>query len=106
MPHLLRLLHETGGRRAVKIAHHIPGRLRLRATWELQRLFDGKDKEALLHSLTTTHGVEDVRVNAVSASLVVQYDPQRISFQAWEDLFKGDDAQAEAVLAWLLPKPT
>ena len=103
MQHLLQLLHETGGRRAVKIVHHIHGRVRLRATPELRRLFAGKDNEGLLDTLATTIGVEKVRVNPISASLVIQYDPQRIPFHAWEDLFRGSDEKAAEVLQLLIP---
>ncbi|MBF0340556.1 MAG: hypothetical protein HQL95_06265 [Magnetococcales bacterium] len=102
MQNLLQLLCETGGRRAVKIVHHIQGRIRLRATPELRPLLAGQESKELLASLTEMAGIVNVNVNPLSASLVVQYDPKQIPFQAWEDLFHGNDAQANEVLLLIM----
>ncbi|MBF0341392.1 MAG: cation transporter [Magnetococcales bacterium] len=98
MPNLLELLCETGGRRAVKIVHHIQGRIRLRATSELRPLLAGQNSKELLATLAAMSGIDNVNVNPLTASLVVQYDPKQIPFRAWEDLFQGNDEIAKNAL--------
>lgn len=61
----------------VKYFHHVPGRLRTR----LSRLKHNPARAAELQSaLQGLQGVHEVQVNLVTGSLLVTYDPRRISY--------------------------
>lgn len=104
MQNLLQLLHETGERRAVKIVHHVRGRIRLRATLKLGRLLSGKDKKELLARVASTIGIDDIRVNPANASIVIQYNNKVIPVETWEMLFQGSDEESLAASKIFIPK--
>lgn len=89
-------------RRHLSIAHHLPGRIRLRvspAIYGCAPGFDAGKSRALLGKLW---GIRDVRVNMAAASVLIEYDPKLISLEEWETLVRGDAAAAGAVLRhWL-----
>lgn len=75
----------------VKVAHHIPERIRLKldlgaagalaASWA--------QAEALLEQLRRTRGVRSVMVNAIARSCLIEYDRSIINPTAWVDLVEG-----------------
>lgn len=89
-------------RRHLKVAHHIPGRIRLRiaaAVIEDLGKVDGKVFDRILHAID---GIKDVRLNALAGSIVISYTPARIEPAWWETLVHGEDATAIALLHRLL----
>lgn len=86
------------------IAHHIPGRIRLRLGAELldrtreRRLDPGET----LARLSLLPGVTGTRLNLQAASLVVEYDPGRIVPDWWETLILGDDDEALGIVFRLI----
>ena len=73
------------------IAHHIPGRLRLKASMKVAasgHTLDGKAIEAFLLSVP---GVQSVRLNKMSGSAVITYDKGRIEPDYWRFLLTGED---------------
>ncbi len=67
--------------------HHVPGRLRIRS-----KAFQcyGERADSARERLMAMEGIRSVEVNARAASLIVQYDPARVSrallFATLEDL--------------------
>ncbi|MBL29245.1 MAG: hypothetical protein CMM50_17075 [Rhodospirillaceae bacterium] len=90
------------GRSRMSIAHHVPGRIRLRFAPDI--LTQVPELKALIDSggLEEMAGVTDARVNPFAFSIVVSYDTGRIAPSDWETLIAGGDAEAEAVLRRLL----
>lgn len=90
--------------RAIHIAHHIPGRIRLKlaadpgglalpATAELKRF------QELLGKI---QGVRSLQVNLLARSCTVEYDPRVIPFAAWSDFLAGTPSPAAHVLEDIL----
>lgn len=91
-----------GLRRHLAILHHLPGRIRLRlgpALWGAAARIDRDIFQTLLDDL---EGIRDVRVNLAVASVVIEYDPDRLPPAHWETLVQGDEPDAHDVLnRWL-----
>lgn len=70
------------------IAHHIPGRirLRLRAGEALPDAVGGLSAERVRQAIVALPGIRDVRVNLLARSCTIEYDDQAIPPQAWIDL--------------------
>lgn len=93
-------------RRHLHIAHHIPGRLRLRADaglLELARQWHGQPVQ-LDAAVRIIDGFRSARINRVAASAVIEYDPSRVPPAAWHQLLEGDDEQALSVLRVHVPE--
>lgn len=75
----------------LRIAHHIPGRVRLKLN-----VAGGADLSEIIRaarslggSFSQAPGIRSVNVNPAALSCVVEYDPARIPPSAWEDLVRG-----------------
>jgi cation transport ATPase len=72
------------GSRELTVAHHHPGRLRLRS-----RAFEGEDGARSVADASTAlgavSGVRDVHVSAVTGSVLVLYDPENVDTSALVD---------------------
>ena len=89
-------------RRHLRIAHHIPGRIRLRAGPSIVKdlgSIDGKSVERVLAAL---EGIRDFRANPQAGSVIVEYAPGTIRPEWWETLIHGDEVAAVALLQRLL----
>ena len=69
-----------------QIAHHIPGRIRLKIAVSALDLIQGVDVEALLARLP---GVKNLRINPPAMSAIVEYDQRLLPFDLWERLVKA-----------------
>jgi hypothetical protein len=93
----------------VEIAHHIPGRIRLRLALDaLSGTFAAPDKALLAHArnfqdaLGRTPGVRAIRVNLVARSCTVEYDHRVIPVKAWSDLIQGEASHEAGVLTRII----
>ncbi len=83
----------------LRIVHHVHGRLRLRlqpSVFSLLPHIGSGHAEAWLAQLP---GVTESRLNLNAASLVIQYDSQRIQPQWWERLIAAKRTELPDVLA-------
>lgn len=88
-------------RRFVEVAHHIPGRLRLRFSNKLvASLSQGKLKQLDAYCHPAGY-LRRYQINSESGSIVLEYDAAAISPQILNQLFGRDGAQAEQALAQL-----
>ena len=69
-----------------QIAHHIPGRVRLKIAISALEILQGVDVEEVLRCLP---GVRDLRINPAAMSAVVEYDERLLPFSLWERLAKS-----------------
>ena len=82
----------------LKVAHHVPGRLRLKvAKGAIQKFANGEARklEAWAASLS---GIEGIRVNPMALSIVIAYDKTRIGAGEWDTFFGPDEEAARLVL--------
>ncbi|MCE9870005.1 HMA2 domain-containing protein [Hafnia alvei] len=85
-------------RRFVEVAHHIPGRIRLRFT---NRLISGlsKNKLSALEEICHPEGyLRSYSLNTATGSLVLEYSAAHISPATLNQLFGEDDALAHQAL--------
>jgi len=85
----------------LEIAHHIPGRIRLRISFSGIESLQGVD---LGDHVNQIPGILSVRVNALALSAVVEYDPERLAPGLWEALagLKDRPEQTKLVVDRLL----
>lgn len=85
----------------LNIAHHIPGRVRLKLVGEAgtglgQALAEAK---RFARSVAASAGIRSVNLNPLARSCVVEYDPKIIPPSAWQDLVDGiPSAPAETLV--------
>lgn len=85
--------------KSCRIAHHIPGRLRVKLGTHASRALPGKAEAMwLLDRLRRLDGVKAVSLNALARSCTVEYLPSLISPAAWEDLLAGNESQSASAL--------
>lgn len=82
---------------ALRIAHHIPGRIRL--AMDQDAPVGGlaaalRDAQALQRAVAGLAGIASVRLNPLARTCVIAYDAAAIPPAAWEDLVAGRDAPA------------
>ncbi len=84
----------------VRIAHQIPGRIRLKLTGPVSEHSVGHFKAYFLRfsdALDDIPGIRSVRINVLARSCTVEYDPGSIPDGAWSDLLAG--ARSERALS-------
>lgn len=91
-------------REAICIAHHIRGRIRLKAGALPARLHGPwwRQTDHYRAVLARTPGLHGVRLNPMARSCSVEYDPGVIPVEAWGDFLAGVESPAAAVLEGIL----
>lgn len=64
--------------------HHVPGRLRIK----IPSIKGRAAKSVQVKSLLAIDGVEDIAVNTITGSVVVTYQPERVSVEALLSILK------------------
>lgn len=92
----------------IEIAHHIPGRIRLRLVLDDLPPLDAPVQSLIARArdfkeaLDNAPGIRSIRVNALARSCTVEYDHATIPFQAWPDFLGGVDSEAASVLTRII----
>jgi len=84
----------------LRVAHHIPGRIRLKLATEGETgLRDAlAEVKRFVGAASTAPGIRAVSLNLLARSCLVEYDPAQIAPAAWTDLIAGNrSAQALAL---------
>ena len=89
-------------RRHLRIAHHIPGRIRLRVAPSIVKDLGAVDGKIVDDVLGAIQGIRDFRANPSAGSIVVEYVPAVIQPAWWDTLIHGDEAAATGLLRRLL----
>lgn len=88
---------------ALRVAHHIPGRIRLKLSAG-HSLDDsglkllGAYADLLVKVLGRVAGIRSVRLNPLARSCVLEYDPQVLSYEGWTDLLAGRNSAGAMTL--------
>lgn len=72
--------------RYLKIAHHVNGRIRVKATWSGAQKLAKEDTNDLEAIISRIPGITDYRVNKKALSVVISYDTSVLAYQLWEDI--------------------
>lgn len=85
----------------LSIAHHIPGRIRLKLGLSGVGLLDASARLQVREALALLgeiEGVKTFRINAVALTCVIEYDTAVIPGQAWHDFLQGKSTPASGIL--------
>lgn len=85
-------------RRHLRIAHHVPGRIRLKLDMAALKHLPKVDPAPFQELFRRIRGVQATRINAPALSVVVDYDTSVIAMSVWQRLLAGDQAEVEAIL--------
>ncbi|MCB2101572.1 MAG: hypothetical protein KDE22_11920 [Rhodobacterales bacterium] len=88
-------------RRDLHIAHHVPGRLRLRFGAAAVTTAKGAPLQDLKRLAAAAAGVRSYRLSPHSLSVVVDYDRHRVPPALWHALIEGSDGAARTALETL-----
>ncbi len=95
----------------VQIAHHIPGRIRLRLSMsDRPPQLNGREQSLIAQAtgfkeaLDNISGVRSIRVNVMARSCTVEYDHRVIPFKAWPDLIEGKASAEAGILKRIIEK--
>lgn len=88
----------------LRIAHHIPGRVRLKledasAAGVSQALAGA---QAFVRTLDAAQGIRSINLNVLARSCTVEYDPARIPPAAWGHVIEGVDSPEASILVGIL----
>lgn len=87
------------------IAHHIPGRVRLKLATQDGMTVDQaiSDARQFGQGIDRVPGIRSVSLNLLARSCVVEYDPGHIPPAAWQDLVTGRTSPAaDSLLASII----
>ncbi|PID77139.1 MAG: hypothetical protein CSB24_02890 [Deltaproteobacteria bacterium] len=72
--------------RYLKIAHHVKGRVRVKASLSGARKLAREDTSDFGEVIDRIPGIDKYRMNKMALSLVVDYDPSVLPFELWEEV--------------------
>ena len=79
----------------VEIAHHIPGRIRLKIMLSGLGAIKGVDLNGIVGAIP---GIFNYRINAFARSAVIKYDQEQLPYDLWESIVEagnGSEITAE-----------
>lgn len=85
-------------RRFVSIAHHVPGRIRLKLDMAALAQLPKRDPRPFMELFKRIDGVTLTRINGAALSVVVEYDPCKIAVPVWSRLLTAEKAEIEEIL--------
>ena len=89
-------------RQHLSIVHQLPGRIRLRIAASLFSQIHDFDLDTVKGVLASSHGIQDVRLNPAAATVIIEYDPTRLTPGLWPALLHGEEAEARTIIGQLL----
>ncbi|PIE72435.1 MAG: hypothetical protein CSA20_07775 [Deltaproteobacteria bacterium] len=72
--------------RYFRVAHHVRGRIRVKALWRSLKDLRHVDKEQLQEVVAKIPGILDYRINLKALSAVIEYDPGILPPSLWDDV--------------------
>lgn len=88
-----------GLRTHIQIAHHIPGRIRLRLLPSVLGSATGFDRRLLQLPFAALKGIRSVRINPAALTAVIEYDTAILPADWWQTAIAGSEDQALALAA-------
>ncbi|WP_461537599.1 HMA2 domain-containing protein [Spongorhabdus nitratireducens] len=83
-------------RNRVRLAHHIPGRIRLKFNSGLETQWANFKADSMSEQLSRFHALKSYEVHPASRSAILEYDPAIIDPQLLHRLFSEDMGDAES----------
>jgi hypothetical protein len=70
----------------LKIAHHVEGRIRVKASWSGAKKLSTVNDGELAQIIAEIPGIEEYRINKKALSVVIHYDAEVLPFALWEEV--------------------
>lgn len=94
--------HPLSLRRHLRVAHHVPGRIRLRFDRPAKgTAIDTRGLKAFLDEVRAVPAIASVRLSPATLSAIVEYDPKALRPAFWSTLLSGPEHEALAALTAL-----
>jgi hypothetical protein len=74
--------------RYLRVRHHVPGRIRVKASLNGAKKLVSVGSAAIEETITAIPGIEDYRINKKALSVIIDYNPEVLPFELWEDIDK------------------
>lgn len=74
--------------RYLKVKHHVPGRIRVKATWNGVKKLAASSNGDIEQIVAMIPGINGYRVNPKALSAIISYAPEVLPFQLWEEIGK------------------
>ena len=79
----------------IHIAHHIPGRIRLKFNvTDDSDDWKGMDWQVLKKVFETMDGIKSLKINLLARSMRIEYDANTLSPESFADFLKGEKSSA------------
>lgn len=72
--------------RFFEIVHHVQGRIRVKAVLSSVKELNSFDRDQLEHIVARIPGITNYRVNPKALSVVIEYKPEILPYDLWEDV--------------------
>lgn len=72
--------------RYLKIAHHVNGRIRVKANLNGAKKLANVEEGEIEKVIAMIPGIEKYRVNKKALSVIINYDPEVLSFSLWNEV--------------------
>ncbi|PIE58678.1 MAG: hypothetical protein CSA33_01890 [Desulfobulbus propionicus] len=72
--------------RYLQIAHHVPGRIRVKARWNALPKLAAVDMDELQRVIHLVPGIYEYRINKKALSVVIEYNTTTLPYTLWEDV--------------------
>lgn len=82
----------------ITIAHHIPGRIRLRLSPQVLEKAGNFDLSSVqkLNGING-NGIKGVEINPLALSAIITYDPKKLPPRWWEEFVQSEDSAAQVI---------
>ncbi len=74
--------------RYLRVKHHVPGRIRVKASLNGAKKLISVGGTVIEETISAIPGIEDYRINKKALSVVIDYNPEILPFELWEDIGK------------------
>ena len=95
----------------LSIAHHVPGRIRVKASWNGAQKLGAVNENELMNLIAGIPGIVEYRINKKALSVIIQYDTDILPPSLWEEVaavgqYPGKRAEVRGELLALLENET
>ncbi|MFV0439636.1 MAG: hypothetical protein ACK5PS_19855 [Desulfopila sp.] len=72
--------------RYLRVVHHVPGRIRVKANWHGAKKLAKVDRDDLGAVIGKIPGIYGYRLNAKALSVIIEYDTATLPFDLWNEV--------------------
>ncbi len=74
--------------RYLRVKHHVPGRIRVKADLNGVKKLVNVGSTVIEETISAMPGIYNYRINKKALSVIIDYNPEILPFELWEDIGK------------------